>query len=73
MAKQKKKRTKKYTGVDAAITRPVITRVEAANRNKLSQWWFEHKRVLKPVLIASAVVVVVVWLIIELIRVITNA
>lgn len=73
MAKQKKKRTKKYTGVDAAITRPVITRVEAANRSKLGQWWFERKRVLKPILITSAVVLAIVWLIIELIRAITSS
>lgn len=73
MAKQKKKRNKKYSGTDAAVTRPSITRVEAVNRNKLSQWWFDHKRVAKPVLITAVVIVIVVWLIIELIRSISGA
>lgn len=73
MAKQKKKRNKAYSGADAAITRPVITRIEAVNRNKVSQWWFDRKRVLKPVLITSLVVLFVVWLIFELIRVINGS
>jgi len=73
MAKQKKKRNKVYTGADAAITRPVITRIEAVNRNKISQWWFDRKRILKPVLITSLVVLVVVWLIFELIRIINGS
>ena len=69
--KQKKKRNKPYRGVDAAISRPIVTKVSAANRSKLGQWWFERKRVLKPVLIASGVVAVVIWLIFELIRITT--
>lgn len=70
MAKQKKKRNKAYTGSDAAITRPTITRIEAVNRNKVSQWWFEKKRIAKPALIASGVVILIVWLIFELFRII---
>ncbi len=73
MAKQKKKRNKKYSGTDAAVTRPSITRVEAVNRNKLSQWWFDHKRIAKPVLITAVVIIIVVWLIVELIRSISGA
>lgn len=71
MVKQKKKRTKKYSGADAAITRPVVTRVTAANRSKLGQWWFERKRILKPVLITSGIVILLAWLVVEVIR-ITN-
>lgn len=70
MAKQKKKRNKAYTGADAAVTRPTITRIEAVNRNKVSQWWFEKKRIAKPALIASGVIVLIVWLIYELLRII---
>lgn len=70
MAKQKKKRNKVYRGADASITKPVVTKISAANRNKPQQWWFEKKRVAKPVLIASGVVAAVVWLIFELIRLI---
>ncbi len=68
--KQKKKRNKQYTGADAALTKPVITRLSAANRSPLSQWWFEHKRVAKPILLIAAVALGLTWLIIEFIRII---
>jgi hypothetical protein len=69
MAKQKKKRNKVYTGVDAVMTQPVITRISAANRSKLGQWWFEHKKTLKPVLITSGIVVFIIILIVEIVRI----
>ena len=69
MAKQKKKRNKVYTGADAALKRPVITRIQATNRSKIGQWWFERKRILKPVLITTGIILLIVWLIIELIRI----
>lgn len=68
MAKQKKKRNKVYRGADASVTKPVVTKISAANRNKPQQWWFEKKRIAKPVLIAGGVVAGVAWLIFELIR-----
>ena len=64
MAKQKKKRTKKYSGADAAVHRPSITRVSAVSRSKPKQWYYERKRVIKPVAIFVAVVVGLVALII---------
>lgn len=67
--KVKKKRNKPYTGVDAALTKPTVMRISAANRSKAGQWWFEHKRIAKPILITVAVVTIVVWLIFELIRI----
>lgn len=67
MAKQKKKRNKTYSGVDAAMTRPVITRISAVNRSKTGQWWFENKKRLKPILIATAVVLFIIVLIIQII------
>ena len=73
MAKQKKKRNKAYTGQDASISRPIVTRISAVKRNKVQQWWFEKKRVAKPVLITAGIVIVVVWLLIELIRIATGA
>lgn len=73
MTKQKKKRNKVYSGIDAAITRPIVTRISATNRNKVSQWWFDRKSFLKPVLITSLVVIIVVWLIIVLVRVVSGA
>ena len=72
MAKQKKKRNKVYTGVDASVARPVITRIHAVKRNKVQQWWFDKKKIAKPVLIAAAVAIIVVWLLIELIRILSG-
>jgi hypothetical protein len=68
MAKQKKKRNKVYTGADASVTRPTVTRISAENRNKVQQWWFEKKRFAKPILIGVVIAIVVAWLLIELIR-----
>ena len=69
MAKHKKKRNKIYTGEDAAITRPIITRVSAVNRSKLGQWWFERKKALKPILITSGIIIFVILMIIEIIHI----
>ena len=73
MTKQKKKRNKVYTGVDAAITKPIITRIEASNRSKIGQWWFEHKTALKPILITSGIVIFVIIMIVEIVRISTGA
>jgi hypothetical protein len=67
--KQKKKRNKAYTGADAAVTRPSVTRISAVHRSKPGQWWFDHKKVAKPILIAVAVVAFIIWLIIEIVRI----
>ena len=71
MSKQKKKRNKVYTGADAAIDRPIITRIEAVNRSKLGQWWFDHKRLAKPVLVTSGIVAFVVIMIIWIVQIAT--
>ena len=71
--KQKKKRNKAYRGVDAAIEKPVVTRITAVNRSKPAQWWYDNKRVAKPVLIISAIVFAIIWLIAELIRIAAGA
>lgn len=70
--KVKKKRNKQYRGTDAAMTRPSVTKISAANRSKLGQWWHERKRVLKPILIAAGVIAIVVWLVFEIIRIATS-
>jgi hypothetical protein len=69
MVKQKKKRNKVYTGTDAKVDRPSITRMSAINRNRVQQWWFDNKRIAKPVLIAAGIILLVVWLIVELVRI----
>ena len=67
--KQKKKRNKQYAGSNAAMTRPSVTKITAANRSKIGQWWFERKKVVKPIAITVAVAAVIIWLIFELIRI----
>jgi len=71
--KQKKKRNKVYSGVDASIDKPVVTRISAVHRSKPKQWWFDNKRVAKPVLIISAIVFAITWLIVELVRIASGA
>lgn len=73
MAKNKKKRNKTYTGIDAAITKPVITKISAVNRSKPAQWWFDNKRIAKPVLITSGVVIFIIIIVIEIVRIATGA
>ena len=70
--KQKKKRNKQYRGIDAAMERPAVTKISAVNRSVFGQWWFDRKRVLKPILIVAVIAIVVIWLIVELIRITTN-
>ena len=67
--KAKKKRNKKNQGADAAVTKPSVTRVTAVNRSKIGQYWFDNKKILKPVLIGVGVVALIVWFIIEMIRI----
>ena len=67
--KAKKKRNKKYQGADAAVTKPSVTRVTAVNRSKIGQYWFDNKKILKPVLLGVGVVALIVWFIIEMIRI----
>jgi len=72
MVKHKKKRNKIYTGVDAAITKPIITRISAVNRNKVAQWWFENKKIVKPILITSGIILFVILMIFQIIRIATG-
>jgi hypothetical protein len=69
MGKNKKKRNKAYTGSDAAVNKPAITRISAVNRSKLGQWWYDRKSVAKPILKTAAIVFVVIIIVIELIKI----
>jgi hypothetical protein len=62
MGKNKKKRNKKYTGIDAKPDDSVVTvhKVSAVNRSRLGQWLFEHKKLVKVVGVVVAVVAIVV-------------
>ena len=63
MAKAKKKRTKKYSGADAAAARPTITRVQAVNRSQLGQWMHERRQLLKTGGIIGLILLVIVLVI----------
>ena len=68
MGKNKKKRNKLYAGPGAVEAKPVITKVVAVNRSKLSQWIFERKAVLKTATKILAVVGVLIFLIFEIVK-----
>jgi hypothetical protein len=70
--KQKKKRNKAYTGVDAAVSRPIVTKISAVNRNPVSQWWFDHKRIARPVIIAVLIALGITVLSIGLVNIFAN-
>ena len=63
MAKQKKKRSKKYTGVDAAATQPSVTRIQAVSRSSTGQWLYERKKLLRGVGIGIVVVIIIIVII----------
>lgn len=71
--KQKKKRNKVYRGVDASSNRPSVTRISAVHRSKPGQWWHDHKRIARPIIIAVLVIAAITWLIIELVRIANGA
>ena len=72
MGKNKKKRNKQYTGVDAAMVRPNIVRVSAVDRGKFGQWWFDNKKIAKPIIRVAAIVLIVVVIIVEIVRIATG-
>ena len=63
MAKQKKKRSKKYSGVYAATTRPSVTRIQAVSRSSAGQWLYERKKLLRGVGIGVVIVIIVIVII----------
>ena len=73
MSKNKKKRNKIYTGPGAAMTKPVITKIEASNRSRIAQWIFERKKALKTGAVIFAIIAFVVVIIIEIIRALNGA
>jgi len=71
MSKQKKKRNKAYTGSGAAVTRPTVTRVQAVNRSKIGQWWYDNKKFARPVGIATGIVAAIIIVISGIISIFT--
>lgn len=46
-AKQKKKRNKKYQGVDARVGAPQVTRVSAEERSRFKEWWLTYRQLVR--------------------------
>ena len=65
----KKKRNKKYRGVDAAKP-TTFTKVSAVKRNPVHQWFVDHRRMIRPALITLLVAFVVIVVIIGVIDII---
>lgn len=64
MAKQKKKRTKKYQGADAKATTPTVVRVSAEERSRFKEWWLTYRQLVK---IGGAILSIVVLVVIVII------
>lgn len=70
--KQKKKRNKVYRGANAAVQKPIVTRVSAVNRSRFGQWYFERKKFLRPVVTVVAIALVIVLIIVGIVSIFTN-
>jgi len=62
MAKPKKKRNKKYTGIDAKADDSMVTvrKVTAVNRSPAKQWLFERKKIIRIVAIVLLIAAIIV-------------
>ena len=67
MAKQKKKRNKRYTGADAKSSIPTLVRVQAEDRGALKEWWVTYGKIVK---ILGGVIGVLLALVIVIIGII---
>lgn len=67
MSKNKKKRNKVYSGPGAAITKPVITKIEASNRSKINQWFYERKKIIVTIAKIIGIIIFITLIIIGII------
>ena len=67
MSKSKKKRSKKYSGVDAKQPDNLVRvrRVEAVARSDRAQWFHDHRKLIKRVTIGVIIAAAVIFLIVE--------
>ncbi len=64
MTKQKKKRTKQYTGRDA-VSAPTVHHYVAQAKSPAREWWDDHKRSTKLIGGISGGAILVGWLLFE--------
>lgn len=68
MSKKNKKRNKPYQGPDAKNRAPTIQHYTAVVRSPLGEWWYEHKRAAILIAKFGGGGVIVIWLLLELLR-----
>lgn len=66
-SKQKKKRTKKYQGVDAKVSTPIVTRVSAEERSRFKEWWLVYGQIVRILGTVLAVIAVIILLVIGIV------
>jgi hypothetical protein len=67
MAKQKKRRNKRYHGADARLTTPSVMRVSAEERSAFKEWWLVYGRLVRFSGIVIGIIVLVVFCLIGII------
>ena len=65
--RQKKKRNKKYQGVDAKVSTPMVTRVSAEERSRFKEWWLQYRQLVRFAAAALGILVVLILVIIGII------
>ena len=71
-AKQKKKRNKRYTGVDARVTAPTVMRVSAEELSPFQEWWRTYGRLVKLGLTIVGIVLLLALLVVGIIGIVTG-
>jgi hypothetical protein len=65
--KQKKKRTKKYSGVDARVTTPLVTRVSAEERSRFKEWWLTYGQLTRLIGIVLGILAVLILVVVGIV------
>ena len=66
-AKQKKKRNKKYQGVHAKVSTPLVTRVSAEERSRFREWWLTYRTIIRIVGISVGFTAIIILLVVGII------
>lgn len=65
--KQKKKRNKRYQGIDAKVTTPSVVRVSAEERSRFKEWWMTYGQLVRVAAIIVGGVLLLILLVIGII------
>ena len=62
--KQKKKRNKRYHGIDAKVTTPSVVRVSAEERSRFKEWWLVYGQLVRMAAIVVGALLLLILVII---------